>query len=409
MHIDDPKLFAGRLRRAREQTGLSQRGLAFPGCTAAYLSRLEAGQRVPSLQIVSRLAARLGVSAQWLATGVAAGDDPDLVDAEVALRLGELEEARRLYEARRDEPSALAGLGQLAFREERLDEAVGLLEQALARRPIMEDPAAVETLARAYAFSGAMENALALLEEALDAARADGSPADELRFAVLLANALMDRGAFADAERMLARVIRLTAQMRDPTQQARLYWSQSRLHVQRGESLLAARYARRALDILEGAQANAYVAMAYHLLAFAEIETGNGEGALGLLADGRELFGPDMTERDDAKFALEEARALLSLRRKRQAARAAARALQLLDAIDPGDRGRAYVALGDVFAGVGDRNKSRDLYEKGFELLTEQGKPYAVAAARRLAEILSAEGDSARALAVLMEATAVAD
>ena len=63
-HIDSPKEVGVRLKTARERAGLSQRQLAFPGCTAAYISRLEAGARVPSLQMINQLALRLEVSGQ---------------------------------------------------------------------------------------------------------------------------------------------------------------------------------------------------------------------------------------------------------------------------------------------------------------------------------------------------------
>src|SRR4051794_41343621 len=58
-HIDSPGELGVRLRSARETAGLSQRQLAFEGCTAAYISRLEAGARVPSLQMINELAVRL--------------------------------------------------------------------------------------------------------------------------------------------------------------------------------------------------------------------------------------------------------------------------------------------------------------------------------------------------------------
>ena len=90
-HIDSPKAVGGRLRSARERAALSQRQLAFPGCTAAYISRIEAGARVPSLQMINQLAIRLDVSGQWLATGIeVAVIEIELVEAEVALRLGEV-------------------------------------------------------------------------------------------------------------------------------------------------------------------------------------------------------------------------------------------------------------------------------------------------------------------------------
>ena len=84
--------FARHVRHA----GLKQRELTFEGCTPAYLSRVEAGQRIPSLQILTRLAEQLGTTAEFLATGKHPEPDP-LFEAELAARTGETELARRLY------------------------------------------------------------------------------------------------------------------------------------------------------------------------------------------------------------------------------------------------------------------------------------------------------------------------
>jgi transcriptional regulator with XRE-family HTH domain len=68
-HVDDPLAVGKRLVEAREAKGLSQRDLAFPGCSAAYISRIERGERVPSLQVLRELAARCGVTEAHLAWG----------------------------------------------------------------------------------------------------------------------------------------------------------------------------------------------------------------------------------------------------------------------------------------------------------------------------------------------------
>src|SRR3954465_10482358 len=120
-HIDSPREVGARLKASRERAGLSQRQLAFPGCTAAYISRIEAGERVPSLQLIHEFARRLRVSPQHLATGVDAGGAKEPAEAEVAVRLGEGDVALRLFNERLAQdpgnPHALAGLGQIAFRE----------------------------------------------------------------------------------------------------------------------------------------------------------------------------------------------------------------------------------------------------------------------------------------------------
>jgi tetratricopeptide (TPR) repeat protein len=144
--------------------------------------------------------------------------------------------------------------------------------------------------------------------------------------------------------------------------------------------------------------------MAYHLLAHAEIEAGNGEEALALLERGRNLFGRELTARDDARFSLEEARALMSLGRHAEAARKAAHTLELLDAVNPGDRGHAYVTLANVFLAAGDRERPKMLLEQALELLSEHAKPRALDAGRKLAALLEEDGDTAGALQVLKRA-----
>jgi tetratricopeptide (TPR) repeat protein len=413
-HIDSPREVGIRLKAARERAGLSQRQLSFPGCTAAYISRIEAGARVPSLQMINQLALRVEVSGQWLATGVESeSQEPlQLIDAEVALRLGEVDEAERLFRAHLQpgdpaRATALAGLGQIAFRAEQVEQAIELLEQALAahKGSTLADPGAVDTLGRAYAIAGAMESSIALFERARAEAAEAGAPLEQLRFAVLLANALIDVGAFGKAERALAEVIRIADDSADPVTSARIFWSQSRLHSMRGEPALAGRYARRALAILERTENDAYVAMAYHLAAYAEIESGQFEEALLLLGRGRELFGAELGKRDDARFSIEEARALVGLERHAEAARAASRALELLDAMQPADRGRARVILADVFLAAGDRERGRRLLEQGLDDLIEHGNRFALDAGRRLADLLESEGDTAGALDVLKRAT----
>jgi transcriptional regulator with XRE-family HTH domain len=87
-HVDDPLAAGRRLVSARESKGLSQRDLAFPGCSAAYISRIERGERVPSLQVLRELARRCGVSEAYLAWGDERGPDRDVLE-----RMREVEDA----------------------------------------------------------------------------------------------------------------------------------------------------------------------------------------------------------------------------------------------------------------------------------------------------------------------------
>ena len=66
-------------------------GLAFPGCTVAYISRIEAGQRVPSLQVLVELGERCGVTAEWLARGIETEEDDSAKIAQLENRVAVLE------------------------------------------------------------------------------------------------------------------------------------------------------------------------------------------------------------------------------------------------------------------------------------------------------------------------------
>lgn len=68
-HYDSPTAVGARVLQAREAAGLSQRELAFDGCSAAYISRMERGERVPSLQVIRVISEKTGVTEDWLAWG----------------------------------------------------------------------------------------------------------------------------------------------------------------------------------------------------------------------------------------------------------------------------------------------------------------------------------------------------
>lgn len=415
-HIDDPKAFGRRLREARKQVGMSQRALAFHGCTAAYISRIEAGERTPSLQVIHEFARKLRVSPVYLATGVEDEADRELLDAEVALRLGELKEASRIYRRRLSadprDPDALTGLGTIAFREGHLMKATTLLEQAVATpaRRLIDMLPAVETLARVYALNSALDASIALVQRTLgEAEERKAGRVVTFRLRVLLANALIDNTNFPEAEEVLAEALLTAETLRDPLALARVYWSEARLHTHHRNPKLGVRYARRAIDILERTEDDGYVAMAYHLLAYAEIEAGKPESALKQLAHGRELFGDDLTDRDDAKFALEETRALLALRNTKAAANKAAEALGKIEALDPLERGRSYMLLGDVFASSGDNERAVELYELAIELLETSGRSYLIEAGRRQSDLLERMGRHEEAFAALKRAVASED
>ncbi|HLK43069.1 MAG TPA: helix-turn-helix domain-containing protein, partial [Thermoleophilia bacterium] len=189
-HVDDPRALGMRLRRLRQDRGLTLAQLSFPGCTTSFLSRIEQGERVPAAPVLARLAGRLGVSPEQLAgrapDGAIAGGR--IAAAEMAMRMGEADAQEQLEallaEARsagdgHAESRALEGLAAIAAEAGRDEQAATLLERARtcdpAATPRMR-PGLYEELGRAYAAQGDLVRACVVLEAALADARE--APAD---------------------------------------------------------------------------------------------------------------------------------------------------------------------------------------------------------------------------------------
>ncbi len=89
--VSSTESIGARLKRLRLQRGLSQRDLSSPGVSYAYISRIEAGARTPSVKALRKLAQKLKVTVEYLETGRDIRDVDDrelrLADVELELRL----------------------------------------------------------------------------------------------------------------------------------------------------------------------------------------------------------------------------------------------------------------------------------------------------------------------------------
>lgn len=416
-HVDDPSAVGRRLKDARERAGLSQRQLAFQGCSAAYISRVEAGDRIPSLQVLQALGARLGVNDSWLAIGREPTGRNQLRDAEIALRLDDVDEAARLFseileqsEDNAPRSSALEGLAKIALRSGDPRLAVEFGEKALQETDdqFEDRPSLAECLARAYAALGEMAPAIAVLRRCVDSLSSDAL--QYVRFPALLGAALTDGGDFAEAERVIGNALARGRDIADPYARARLYWSQSRLLVEEGKSEAAEQYARKTLETLRATEDEYAIGHILQTLAHITIDLGRPDEALDLLKEGWPKIAAVGTPLEIAQYRIEEARALAALGENDEAGRLAMELTQLLGEAHPTDAGRVYVLLGETFAAVGDDARAREVYELGIELL-EQRPPsrYLVKAYKQLSALLRDQGDAERALELLERALGVQD
>src|SRR5207244_722441 len=200
------------------EKGRSQRELAGPGVSYAYVSRIAGGQRHLWLHAIRVLARMLGVSAQYLETGSMTtseeGREIRLSDAELRLRLGEsvagAEEAfhdvlREAREAGDVEAATRAelGLGLAAARAGRNEEAVGHLERSIESPRVTptSHPDVYITLGNTYLDLDRPEQAAELYERSLDelSAQEQDDTSARVRFVTHLSYALSNLGRFAEA------------------------------------------------------------------------------------------------------------------------------------------------------------------------------------------------------------------
>ena len=416
-HVDDPRAVGRRLRDARERAGLSQRQLAFSGCSPAYISRIESGDRIPSLQLLRELGRRLGVTEDWLATGSEDGRADTggaFLEAEVALRLDDLDLAERRYAeilaaAGADVTRARAheGLGQVAYRRGSPRLAVEHFEQALGlyRTPECDHADLADSLGRCYAMLGELESAIAVFERCLESAERDGDAMRRMQFMVLLGHALIDSANFGRAEELLGQALAIGKDSHNPSVRANLYWTQSRLHAERNEPEPAARYARRALEVLRLTEDAYRTARAHQLLAHIELDRDQPEDALKVLAEGWPLLEREGNALERAQYRLEEARALVKLGRKEEAGALAMQISGTIAEAHPEDAARSYSLLADVYEELGDRARALELYELAEELLRPNNpNRYLVAVYARLAELHEADGHTESAYEYMKKA-----
>lgn len=412
-HVDDPAAVGARLRAAREAAGLTQRDLSFDGCTAAYVSRIEAGARTPSLQVLRKFGERLGVSANYLATGSEAGEiRDDLLAAEIALTTGDLDRAGELFSTARDNAEsdsvraqAEAGLGMVAVARGDTATAFALLEPVLATDDLPRTAAlpAVSQLVRLYCAQGRFADTFALLDRYIGRARATDDRFELVGYGVLLANAYIDSGNFSRAEAVLGDSLATAREMLDPRVRANLYWSQSRLYSSEGKPDLAAHYAQLAVATLNASEHTVWAARAVLYSAFVENDRGNGREALELLEEAEPVLAASGDEVEEAVLEIERARALSLVGDEEQAVSLMLGLVPRLREARPGNAASAYTAAADFFRKRGDTARALELYELAVESSPVANR-HVADAQTAMAEIYEERGDAAKALELLKAA-----
>jgi tetratricopeptide (TPR) repeat protein len=377
------------LKRLRLERGMSQLDLAVPGVSNAYISRIEAGSRQPSVKALRRLATRLNVSPEYLEFGRDIGETEErelrVADAELTLRLGDAATAEVALHALLDAAlragdksnAARASIALALAADDRGDHAaaVAAFEAAfLIERPsplVRHDVFA--TLGRAYGALGQTANAIELyrrcLEEVTAVAPEDASL--RTRYRIYLSYALSDAGDLRGADEALREALEDDDSNDDPHMQIRLHWSLARLAEMEGRSAVALRHARRAIALLEATEDDHHQARAHLLAAWILNSAGRGKRALVELEKADVLFGWRVSGDDAAMLAAERARSAALLGDGVEAERLAREAIAVSGGQYGAIHGSALAALADGLALQGEIDQASEAYAQGVDLLVQ--------------------------------------
>ena len=417
-----------RLRRLRHERGLSQRELASPGVSYAYISRIEAGARRPSVKALRMLARKLGVSADYLETGSEIRDTDErelrIADAELELRLAEeTGSAEGTLRRLRDEavaagdPVAAAratvALGLAAAAAGRNAEAIERLEAGLELAPLSPSarPDVFATLGRAYSATGRTDQAVALFERCL-AEVAEDAPEDlaaQVRFASYLSYALTDLNELDRAQSVLDATLDKAEAMTDAYSRVRLYWSLARLNDVQGRPAAALDHVRRAIALLAATDDTLHLARAHLLCGDILMTQGRPEDAGRHFDLAEQLFGPSPGPVDLVNLYTDQARLAVALGDGEEAVRRAQAAIAAVGDEYPAEQGNARWALAEGLALTGDADGAHDAFGKATSLLREHGhrRDY-VEAYRAWGKFLRRAGREDDALEVLERAADLA-
>jgi tetratricopeptide (TPR) repeat protein len=417
-----------RLRRLRHERGLSQRELSSPGVSYAYISRIEAGARRPSVKALRMLAKKLGVTADYLETGSEIRDTDErelrIADAELELRLtDDPAEAEKKLERLRDEAAAAGdvvaasraniALGFAAAAAGRNADAIEHLETGLQLSPVSPSarPDVFATLGRAYAATSRSDKAVEVFERSLQEVEQE-APEDasaQIRFTTYLSFALTDMGDLERAQSVLDAALENADALTDAYSRVRLYWGLARLNDLQGRPAAALDHVRRAIALLDVTDDTLHLARAHLLCGSILMTQGRAEEAGRNFDIAEQLFGPNPEPIDVGNLYTDQARRAVHLGDGEEAVRRARAALAAVGDEYPHEHGNALWALAEGLALTGEADAADDAFRKATSLLGEQGhrRDY-VEAYRAWGKFLRRSGREDQALEVLERAADLA-
>ncbi|MFE5488875.1 tetratricopeptide repeat protein [Streptomyces virginiae] len=390
--MDEPGRIGRRVQRMRVERGLTQKQLAHPSYTSAYVSTLESGKVRPSETALRFLAARLGTSYEELATGRPAHLATELrlalTDAQRTLATGAAEEAavryrRLLAEAEElglvpEQAQARLGLGECALEAGELPAAIGHFEEAerlLADEPLTLRARPVRGRAVAHLLAGELRYACYLLESAIDELGASGL-ADPDALVLLHAAVIgpyMDMGAHARAAHSAELALALAPQVGDPALVAGMHRQVARTFLAEGRMAEADASLAKAQAIYGRLQLSTDLAHCHWMRGYVLAQNGELEPAERELRTARDMLSARRAGLYTAQVEVELADVLRRLGRQDEAAGLLAALLDLGNSHGAVHAGGAHRLLGLMAEERGESESAEEHYVQALALLERSG------------------------------------
>ncbi|MCL6668707.1 MULTISPECIES: helix-turn-helix domain-containing protein [Streptomyces] len=407
---DEPEVIGRRVQQLRAARGLTQKQLAEPAYTPAYISTLEAGRVRASDEALRHIAERLGVAYEELATGRPARLATDLrlrlTEAQRTLAGGEAEQAAELYAAllaeaeRHDlvdvQAAAQLGLGESALDTGELTDARRHFERAektLADAPLPARVPALRGRAVSHYLAGELRYAVYLLESTLDELNRGGlhDPDALLLLYASIIGPYMDMGAHARAAQAAELALALAPQSGDPALVARMHRSVARTLLAEGRIAEADASLAKASELYRTLQIRTELANCHWMRGYVCAQNGELERAEAELRQALEMLTAKRAALYSSQVAVELADVL---HRRGKSEQAAALLHDTLNDLNS-ERGALHSAaahrlLGIIAEDARDTETAEEHYVRALSLLERAG------AAGDLADLCRLLGDLLR-------------